>query len=287
MNTPDTPVILTVNGLSKTYRTDTNETVNALSDVNLTVTAGQFITMIGPTGCGKTSLLNIIAGMLTHDDGTVTIDPSLKVGRTMGCVFQNYHLFPWLNTVDNVAFGLKMRGLNKRSRNERARQLLEEVGLTGFEGSYPHELSGGMRQRVAIAQTLAIKPRLLLMDEPFGALDDRTRMDVQAMLVKIWEKHKITILFVTHNLDEAVLLGSRIIAFSDRPGRILADIPVDLDRPRERLGDDFSELVMTLRRQLHGAPVWPTRTPARIWTPACQMMPGTAGCRSWQPTVPA
>lgn len=252
MNETKNNRLITMTAVTKHYQTDKNETVTALSDVNLTIEDGQFITIIGPTGCGKTTLLNLIAGILPCDDGTVTVANDLQLGKSIGCVFQNYRLFPWLNAMDNVAFGLKMQGMSKSLRHERARSLLQEVGLERFEKAYPHELSGGMRQRVAIAQALAIEPKLLLMDEPFGALDDRTRMELQNVLITLWRKHETTVLFVTHNLDEAVLLGNRVLTFSDRPGRLQDDTVIDLDRPRDRLSDEFSQIVMDLRKQLHG-----------------------------------
>lgn len=243
--------MITLEGVGKTYITDKKARITALGSIDLFVSHGEFVTIIGPTGCGKTSLLDMIAGMTPHTAGSLTLDRGLRLGKTMAYVSQNYKLFPWLNVLDNVSFGLKMQGLSKKERHEKARHLLDKVGLATFEQSYPRELSGGMRQRVAIAQALAIDPRLLLMDEPFGALDDRTRMDLQNLLVTIWQQDKLTILFVTHNIDEAVLLGTRVLVFSDRPGQIIADEQLELGRPRDRVDDEFADVVMTLRRNFY------------------------------------
>ena len=248
---PKTHPVITLEGVGKTYVTASQARVTALSDINLSIFPGDFVTIIGPTGCGKTSLLNLITGMTPCTVGILKVADDLKFGKTIGCVSQNYKLFPWLTVLDNVSFGLKMRRVPKKNRHDKARRLLNKVGLSDFEHAYPRELPGGMRQRVAIAQALAIDPKLLLMDEPFGALDDRTRMDIQNLLVNIWRQDHLTILFVTHNIDEAALLGQRVLVFSDRPGRIIADEQIRLERPRNRISDAFADVVINLRRHMY------------------------------------
>jgi len=242
-NTP----IVRMSGLSKQYRTDAGDVVQALSNVDLNVRDGEFLVLIGPTGCGKTTLLNIMAGLDHQDSGTLTRDPELKPGVNMPCVFQHYTLFPWRSLLRNVTFGLQMRGTPRTSRHEAARQLLHKVGLAGFEEAYPHELSGGMRQRAAVAQALAVGPRLLFMDEPFGAVDDSTRGELQRMISQLWMESPITILLVTHSIDEAVTLADRIMVLSDRPGRITQEIPVDMPRPRDPESREYIELFVEVR----------------------------------------
>ncbi|TFH15754.1 MAG: ABC transporter ATP-binding protein, partial [Lentisphaerales bacterium] len=199
--------ILQLVGISKTYCSASGATVQALEDLNMTVKEKEFVTVIGPTGCGKTTLLNIIAGLDSQDSGEVFLADGLKAGTNMPCVFQHYTLFPWRTLLRNVVFGLEMRGAPRVEKRAAACELLSKVGLTGFENAYPHELSGGMRQRAAIAQALASQHRMLLMDEPFGDVDDMTRKDLQRMIVELWQETRITILFVTHNIDEAIAVG--------------------------------------------------------------------------------
>jgi NitT/TauT family transport system ATP-binding protein len=243
---------LRLRGVAKTYRSESGATVRALDGIDLTVGEGEFLVLVGPTGCGKTTLLTIVSGLDVHDKGELILGQGLEPGRNMPCVFQHYTLFPWRSALHNVAFGLEMRGRTRRERNAVARDLLTRVGLQGFEHAYPHELSGGMRQRAAIAQALAIGPRLLLMDEPFGAVDDTTRRELQQMVVDLWRESQLTVLLVTHSIDEAVSLADRIVVMSGRPGRIEAEFPVGLPRPRELTSPECTRLFVRIRQALGG-----------------------------------
>ncbi len=245
-----TPPKVWLQGIGRTFVTDGGRTVNALEGVDLRILEGEFVALIGPTGCGKTTLLNIIAGLDQPTDGQVSLAPDLVRGRNMPCVFQHYTLFPWRTVLRNVAFGLQMQSVRHRERQHAARELLASVGLDKFEHAFPHELSGGMRQRAAIAQALAVAPRLLMMDEPFGALDDATRSALQQMLIRLWQERTLTVLFVTHNIDEAVMLAERVVIFSDRPGRPIADMKLDLPRPRDPSSRAFVDAFMEIRRVL-------------------------------------
>lgn len=246
------PVALELHKVGKTFRSDTGAKVRALEDVNLIVRQGEFVTLVGATGCGKTTLLNLIAGLDTPDNGYVHLGEGLRFGDNIAHVFQHYTLFPWRTAVSNIEFGLQMRGVPRGERQIRATKLLARVGLKGFENAHPHELSGGMRQRAAIAQALAIEPKLLLMDEPFGAVDDSTRTELQQMLTDLWQENQTTILFVTHNIDEAIVLGSRVLVFSERPGRIASEFKIDLPRPRDRMAREFTKLFNQIRMALSG-----------------------------------
>jgi len=243
-------IALQLSGVGKTFVSQRGKRTQALNSIDLTVHQAQFVTLVGATGCGKTTLLNIIAGLDHADRGTVTLDSGMRLGRNMGYVFQHYTLFPWRTTLHNVEFGLQMRGVPRHQRKERARELLAKVGLSGFEKANPHELSGGMRQRAAIAQTLALQPKLLLMDEPFGSVDDATRADLQQMLTELWMQEHMTILFVTHNIDEAILLGSHVVVLGHRPGRIVRQFEIDLPRPRDTQTQDFTNLFIQIRQSL-------------------------------------
>ena len=244
--------VLELHNVGKTFRSDSGVTVAALRNVDLTVHGGEFVTLLGATGCGKTTLLSIAAGITEPDEGYLCRGENVKLGESIAYVFQHYTLFPWRTTLSNVTFGLQMRGVSRRTRKSKARELLAKVGLAGFEKARPYELSGGMRQRAAIAQALAIEPTLLLMDEPFGAVDDSTRAELQQMLVELWEGRDMTILFVTHNIDEAILLGSRVVVLAERPGRIVRQFDVDLPRPRDRNRTRFTELFLDIRHSLSG-----------------------------------
>ncbi len=204
----------------------------ALQDVTLDIRAGEFLVLVGPSGCGKSTLLDLLAGLTLPSSGRVLIDgkPITGPARDRGVVFQQYALFPWLSALDNVAFGLEIAGLGKKERREKAAHYLELVGLTDFRHHYPHEMSGGMKQRVAIARSLAYEPQVLLMDEPFAALDAQTRETLQEELVDIWHRTGKTIVFITHGIDEAVVLGQRVAVMTTRPGRIkeIVDIPESL-----------------------------------------------------------
>ena len=208
-------------------------TVEALVDVTLTVHEHEFVCVVGPSGCGKSTLLRIIAGLESPTAGRVQFHgPAASRGVRGGLVVQEHGTFPWLSAVDNVAFGLAIEGMPRQQRRDRAMAFLERVGLASFARHYPHELSVGMRQRLGMGRALVVDAPLLLMDEPFAALDAQTRRRMQDELLAIWATDRRTVLFVTHDIDEAVLLGDRVIVLSGRPGQVLADIPVTLERPR-------------------------------------------------------
>ena len=222
-----------VDRVSKTYGDRRGREVRALDDVSLTVGSEEFLALLGPSGCGKSTLLNIIAGLLTPSAGGVYLDGELPPERSAtAMVFQEFALFPWRTVQANIEFGLEELGLPRVERAARAREHVTLTGLAGFEGKYPHQLSGGMRQRVGIARALAVAPAVLLMDEPFSALDAQTRQLMQEELLAIWERTRKTIVYVTHNIQEAVWLADRVVVLSRRPGRVLATLPVELKRPR-------------------------------------------------------
>lgn len=208
--------------------------LTALHDVELTVYDREFVCLLGPSGCGKTTVLKLVAGLLRPDRGDVRIGgrPVDGPGHDRAMVFQNFALLPWANVLANVAFGLELRGMGKTERDERARALISDVGLEGFESHYPHQLSGGMQQRVGLARALAVDPKVLLMDEPFGAVDAQTRRQLQEELLRLHDAAPKTVLFVTHSMSEAVRLGDRIVLFTPRPGRVLEIVTVPLPRPR-------------------------------------------------------
>jgi len=206
----------------------------ALEPIDLQVGNNDFVTILGPSGCGKSTLLRIIAGLDRPTSGRVLLDGNEVTGpgADRGMVFQSYTLFPWLTVRDNIAFGLRERGFSEAERGSVADRYIAQIGLTGFENHWPKQLSGGMQQRTAIARALANDPKILLLDEPFGALDNQTRVLMQEMLLGIWERDQKTVLFVTHDIEEAIFLGSRVLVMSARPGRIKADIKVELPHPR-------------------------------------------------------
>jgi NitT/TauT family transport system ATP-binding protein len=206
----------------------------ALRNLSLHIPQNTFVTMVGPSGCGKTTLLKIVAGLLKPSAGMVTLGGrSLEATRDeRALVFQDASLFPWYTVEKNATYGLVTRGVSGREARARVKPVLEMVGLGGFEKAYPHELSGGMQQRVNLARALAVQPSLLLMDEPFAALDAQTREHMQAELLNIWAQSNVTVLFITHQIDEAIYLGDRVVVLSSRPGRVVADIPIELERPR-------------------------------------------------------
>ncbi|HEX8601473.1 MAG TPA: ABC transporter ATP-binding protein [Pseudoduganella sp.] len=207
---------------------------DAVQDVSLHIRPGEFICVLGPSGCGKSTLLGGLAGHWQPSGGSIRVDGDTVAGPhpDRGLVFQQHTLFPWKKVLDNVAFGLKMKGVDRTERRQRARDMLKLVGLEGFEDRYPVQLSGGMQQRVEIARVLINGPRVMLMDEPFGALDAQTRLKMQELLLDVWTRVKTTIVFITHDIDEALFLADRILVMSPRPGRIIEEIHLDFPRPR-------------------------------------------------------
>lgn len=231
-----------VNHVKKEFKVSEGaEVFVALKDISFQVKDNEFICLLGPSGCGKSTLLKIIAGLISADSGNVNIDNKIvtKPGKDRGMVFQDYALFPWLTVEKNVALGLEIRKESKAEIKKKVAWYIALVDLKGFEKSYPHQLSGGMKQRVAIARVLSMNPKILLMDEPFGALDAFTRMNLQEDLMKLWEKQNFTSLFVTHDIDEAVFLADKIVVMTNSPGRIKTIVPVELSRPRRRTSKEF------------------------------------------------
>ncbi len=219
----------------------------ALKDVCLSIPPHSFVTIVGASGSGKTTLLNLVAGLIQPTSGRIQYHPKLNLKTDMAYVFQHYTLLPWRTVLKNIAFGLELRGISGEQRLAVAREWIERVGLQDFENAYPHELSGGMRQRTAIAQALAIQPKLLLMDEPFGSLDDNTRTELQQVLIQLQANSRTTILFVTHNIDEAITLADRIVVFSKTPGRVLAQIQTNSIKSKNRTDKEFTDLFIKIR----------------------------------------
>jgi NitT/TauT family transport system ATP-binding protein len=230
--------------VTKVFCNEQGDKTEALSHITLNVEKKEFVCLLGPSGCGKTTLLRIIGGLEQATSGFVYLNGEQIAGPTlqMAMIFQEYSLYPWRTVQDNVAFGLEIRGIPKSDRYGAAQKYIDLVGLEGFESSHPHELSGGMRQRVAVARALAVEPEILLMDEPFGALDAQTRNRMQMELLHIWEMTKKTVIFVTHSVDEAVFLADRIVVLTRRPGRIKEIVDVPQERPRERTAQTFIEI---------------------------------------------
>jgi NitT/TauT family transport system ATP-binding protein len=229
--------MITFEGVSKTYqRAQGKGVVQALDPINASIKAGEFVAVVGPSGCGKSTLLYMLGGFVSVSSGRIVVNgaPVTGPGPDRGPVFQEFALFPWRTVLQNILFGLQEQNVPKAEAKARAQRLIEMVHLKGYEHLYPKELSGGMKQRVAIARTLAYNPDILLMDEPFGALDAHTRTMLQDELLAIWERETKTVLFVTHAVDEAVYLADRVLVMTAAPGRIKADIAIDLPRPRQR-----------------------------------------------------
>ncbi|CAO3424519.1 ABC transporter ATP-binding protein [Azospirillum doebereinerae] len=244
LTTPLATPLIVCDRVGHRYRSALGRETAALSDVSLTIGADEFVCLLGPSGCGKTTLLNLIAGFLAPTEGSLRVAGAAVTGPSpdRGIVFQEYSLFPWLTARGNVAFGPRMAGRPAGERRRMADACLALVGLEEAGDRYPFELSGGMKQRVAIARALATEPRLLLMDEPFAALDAMTRGALQAQLLAIRAREARTVLFVTHNIAEAIALGTRILVMSANPGRIVEDVPVDLPYPRRRTAPAFNAL---------------------------------------------
>jgi NitT/TauT family transport system ATP-binding protein len=241
-----------VEGVSKTYTDRRGHQVEALAGVTLVAEAEELVAVVGPSGCGKSTLLNMVAGLLPPSAGTIAFEGALPPGRPpTAMVFQEFALFPWRTVAANVELGLEEAGVPAAARREIAGRFIALTGLGGFERKYPHQLSGGMRQRVGIARALAVDPAVLLMDEPFSALDAQTRQLMQEELLSIWERTRKTILYVTHNIHEAVWMADRVVVLSRRPGRVLEVVPVELERPRTEV--------------MQGEPAF-VRAVDRIWT---------------------
>lgn len=231
--------ILTTERISHYFKEDKGGgKTPALRDISFSVDCGEFISIIGPSGCGKSTLLRIIAGFIKAKSGSIKNSSS-----AMSMVFQNFALFPWLTVIGNVEFGLKMSGTGENERRKRALEKIKDVGLSGFENNYIHELSGGMRQRVGIARALAVSPDLLLMDEPFSNLDELTAEKLRADLLTLWEKYKMTVIMVTHLIEEAVELSDRVIVLSSRPAAVKKIIPINIGRPRDKRSPEYFKFV--------------------------------------------
>jgi NitT/TauT family transport system ATP-binding protein len=234
---------LELNNIKKYYpHLNTNEEIYAIKSIDCTVEDGEFVSIIGPSGCGKTTLLRIISGLEQPSSGKILLD-GRQIEETCGqagLIFQEYALFPWRTVIDNITFGLEIKNIPKPKRKEMAHFYIKKFNLNGFENKYPKELSGGMKQRVAIARTLITNPALLLMDEPFGSLDSQARNSMQEFLLDVWQDTKKTILFVTHNIDEAVFLSQKVFCLSKRPGSVKLLLDITLPYPRERTSQDFN-----------------------------------------------
>jgi NitT/TauT family transport system ATP-binding protein len=232
-----------VEHLGKRYTTPDMD-VEALSDINLDIGEGEFVSLLGPSGCGKSTLLRIVAGLIPATSGRIAVDGKVVSGPgpERAVVFQDYALFPWMTVRENVEFGLESRAVPRPERRAKSTELLSVIGLTDFADRYPHHLSGGMKQRVSIARALAVDPSLLLMDEPFGALDAQTRRTLQNELLRIWSAYRKTVIFVTHSIEEAIYLSDRIVVMTARPGRIKAIIEVRKKRPRDMATTEMNEV---------------------------------------------
>ena len=237
-------------GVTRSFDNGASGVIRALDDLSLSVPEAQFLCVLGPTGCGKTTMLRLIAGLEEPDSGRVLLHgrpPGDPEAASIGLVFQQGALFPWATVEGNVEFGLRAKGVPRTARRARVGELLELVGLEGFLHSYPHQLSGGMQQRVALARSLATEPELLLLDEPFGSLDTRTRHALERVLLDVWKATGTTVVFVTHDIEEAVYLAERLVVLGHRPGRIVSEQWIDLERPRDRLSTAFSGHLLAIR----------------------------------------
>ena len=247
--------LLSIQGVSRTFTSHKGTSTKALLPVDFEVRENDFVTILGPSGCGKSTMLRIVAGLDFPTTGQVLLDGQVVdgPGADRGMVFQSYTLFPWLTVAQNIRFGLREKGVPEAVQKERSDYFIAKVGLRGFENHFPKQLSGGMQQRTAIARALANDPKILLMDEPFGALDNQTRVLMQELLLGIWEAERKTVMFVTHDIDEAIFMANRVAVFSARPGRIKADIPVNLPHPRHytvKTSPEFMELKARLTEEI-------------------------------------
>lgn len=247
--------LLSIQGVSRTFTSHKGTSTQALLPVDFEVRENDFVTILGPSGCGKSTMLRIAAGLDFPTTGQVLLDGRAVdgPGADRGMVFQSYTLFPWLTVAQNIRFGLREKGVSEALQKKRSDYFIAKVGLRGFENHFPKQLSGGMQQRTAIARALANDPKILLMDEPFGALDNQTRVLMQELLLGIWEAERKTVMFVTHDIDEAIFMANRVAVFSARPGRIKADIPVNLPHPRHytvKTSPEFMELKARLTEEI-------------------------------------
>lgn len=247
--------LLSIQGVSRTFTSHKGTSTQALLPVDFEVRENDFVTILGPSGCGKSTMLRIAAGLDFPTTGQVLLDGRAVdgPGADRGMVFQSYTLFPWLTVAQNIRFGLREKGVSEALQKERSDYFIAKVGLRGFENHFPKQLSGGMQQRTAIARALANDPKILLMDEPFGALDNQTRVLMQELLLGILEAERKTVMFVTHDIDEAIFMANRVAVFSARPGRIKADIPVNLPHPRHytvKTSPEFMELKARLTEEI-------------------------------------
>ena len=247
--------LLSIQGVSRTFTSHKGASTKALLPVDFEVRENDFVTILGPSGCSKSTMLRIAAGLDFPTTGQVLLDGQVVdgPGADRGMVFQSYTLFPWLTVAQNIRFGLREKGVAEAVQKERSDYFIAKVGLRGFENHFPKQLSGGMQQRTAIARALANDPKILLMDEPFGALDNQTRVLMQELLLGIWEAERKTVMFVTHDIDEAIFMANRVAVFSARPGRIKADIPVNLPHPRHytvKTSPEFMELKARLTEEI-------------------------------------
>jgi NitT/TauT family transport system ATP-binding protein len=246
--------MIEIDHVSQTFQTSGRQSHLAISDISLRIEDGAFVSILGPSGCGKSTLLYIVGGFVNPTEGVAKVKGTAITGPgpDRGPVFQEFALFPWKNVLGNVMYGLRQQGVPRAEAEAQSRRLIEMVGLKGFENFYPKELSGGMKQRVAIARTLAYKPAVLLMDEPFGALDAHTRTRLQNDLLNIWERDRKTVLFVTHSVDEAVFLSDKVVVMTRAPGRIKEIVEIDLPRPRRRaellLDPHYQKYVVDIER---------------------------------------
>ncbi|NTU58765.1 MAG: ABC transporter ATP-binding protein [Chlorobiaceae bacterium] len=250
MNNRRTPKISLVNA-EKTYRSSSGETQTALAKASLDINEGEFVCLVGPSGCGKSTVINLMAGFEKPNGGTVTIDgkPVTEPDPDHIMLFQDYGLFPWKSALDNVLFGLKCRGIRDQEAKQKALAALDSVGLATYAQRHPHELSGGMKQRVSLARALAVEPSVLFMDEPFAALDAFTKLHLQDELLELRKKRRLTVVFVTHDLEEAIYLGDRVVLMAPNPGRFVNIMDIDLASPRNRTDDRFDHY----RKQLFTA----------------------------------
>ena len=248
-------VVLELENVSKSFaKVETDEVTHALTSVTTTMESGEFISLVGPSGCGKSTMLRLVAGLITPTTGKLTVNgvEIEKPGPDRGMMFQKATLFPWLTVKDNIAFSLKMQGKLK-GNEQKVENMIKVIGLEGFREDYPAQLSGGMAQRVALVRSLINEPPILLLDEPLGALDAFTRMNMQDEILKIWQEKQQLAIMVTHDVDEAIYMGTRVLVMDAHPGRVIADIPIDLPFPRDRGSREFVEYRIDILNKLHFA----------------------------------